>query len=242
MTIQEQNAAARPAVPVGEDVTFAVALTPVEVAEPGFNRFGVKTYDDGSIDVIFKAMEPGVRKGIRVTETFLRRIADNFTTPVPLMLDHSGEQLKQVGQVRAMKFADGFLRLMAHVPNTGNSVKADVIADLSYEPPAITDGSVGLSPNTTLSKNDDNELEFTDGSLIEFSLTPFPGGYDDGGLSPQFAATVEQKLAALTGDEANSAAPSADSGDAPVSTPPTPTGTSRARVDDGRSHARISTI
>jgi hypothetical protein len=35
--------------------------------------------------------------------------------------------------------------------------------------------------------NRGDPAEFTDAALKEFSLTPFPAGYEDGGLSPHFS-------------------------------------------------------
>jgi hypothetical protein len=186
---------------VSEDCIFSVPIVPFETPEPGFNRYGVKTHEDGSVDVIFQAMEPGVRKGINVTESFLTRVAENFSKPVPFMLDHSGQQMKQIGRINDAKFSNGYFRLLGHIPNTGSSVKADVLADLTYDPPAITDGSVGFGQDIELAETEDGDLEFVDGTLQEFSLTPFPGGYDDGGLSPAFSNAVDEHR--LTrGDEA----------------------------------------
>ena len=187
-----------------ETAAFSVTLSPPESGPDleGFNECGVReNYDDEdnleSIDVIFDAMKAGIRKDVEVTPEFLQRIADKYSTPVPAMLDHSGDQLKQVGTVTAAKFAEfaDTLRLMLNIPNTGNSVKADVIADFTHSTgPQITDGSVGYNPKTlTFSEpeSDDAIARFEDGELIEFSLTPFPAGYDDGGLSPVFSEAVD---------------------------------------------------
>lgn len=183
-------------VTVDEDLTFAVPLSPVTDAD-GFNEYGVREHDDGSIDVVFNAMEPGLRRGslgfdIRVTDDFIRRVAAKFSDPIPLQLDHSRSQMANVGTVQEVRFADPFLRLRAHVPNTGSRIRTDVISDFTHEPPAITDGSAGFGDTFELERNDDGELEFVDATLVEFSLTPFPAGYDNGGLTPEFAEAVRR--------------------------------------------------
>lgn len=164
----------------------------------GFNKYGVRknwaTGDDEeedeyleSIDVIFKAMEPGVRKGFEVTPEFLRRVANNFSNPIPMQLDHEESMLSNVGTINDARFSNEFLTLMGNIPNTGNSVKSDIIADFTHDPPAINDGSVGFDSDITIQRNEDGDPKFVDATLIEFSLTPFPAGYDErGGLSPQF--------------------------------------------------------
>lgn len=196
-----------------QTATFAVALSPPS-GDPdldGFNEFGVRenVSEDGdldSIDVIFNAMEPGIRKDIEVTPQFLARIAEKYSDPLPALLDHSHEQLSQVGTITAVKFADysNKLRLMLNIPNTGNSVKADVISDFTHTPPAITDGSVGFNPKTLKfaeAESDDALAQFDDGELIEFSFTPFPAGYDDGGLSPVFSDAVDSFVESVSHPE-----------------------------------------
>lgn len=180
---------------IDEELSFGVSFSqPSGIShESGFNKYGVKEYEDGSIDVIFAAMKPGLRKGFRITDEFLARVAGNFSDPVPLQLDHSPGQMSNVGQLNDVRFADNFLRVMAHVPNTGSSVRSDVIADFTHEPPAINDGSVGFGNDFTVERNDDGEPEFVDATLVEFSLTPFPAGYgSDGGLSPQFTRAARE--------------------------------------------------
>ena len=180
---------------IDEKLSFGVSFSGplgVELGS-GFNEYGVKEYDDGSIDVIFAAMEPGLRKGLRITEDFLDGVARNFSEELPLQLDHSNGQMANVGSVREVKFTDGFLRVLGHVPNTGNSVRTDVIADFTHDPPAISDGSVGFSNDYRIERNDDGEPEFVEASMSEFSLTPFPAGYgSSGGLSPQFADAARE--------------------------------------------------
>ena len=179
---------------IDEELSFTVSFArPLGFpAESGFNQYGVKEYDDGSIDVIFAAMQPGLRKGIRVTSEFLDQVAGNFSDGLPLQLDHSHGQMANVGSVKDVKFDGDYLRLVGHVPNTGNSVRSDVIADFTHEPPAIHDGSVGFGNDYRIERNDDGEPEFVDATMVEFSLTPFPAGYDDGGLSPQFAHAARE--------------------------------------------------
>lgn len=179
---------------IDERLSFNVDFSsPLGTNRPdGFNEFGVKEYDDGSLGVIFSAMEPGVWKGMRITDEFLTGVAAGFSGPVPMQLDHSNGQLANVGQITDARFSDGFLKLRGHIPNTGNSVREDVIADFTYDPPAITDGSVGFSEDYEIVENEDGEPEFVDAELNEFSLTPFPAGYDDGGLSPAFAEAAKE--------------------------------------------------
>jgi len=40
---------------------------PSDALGDGFNRYGVRQNEDGSVDVRFKAMEPGTRKGYEIT-------------------------------------------------------------------------------------------------------------------------------------------------------------------------------
>lgn len=180
---------------ISEELAFNVSFSlPESLRRPdGFNRYGVKEYEDGSIDVIFAAMEPGVRKGIRITDEFLSNVSRGFSDPIPLQLDHATDQLSNVGHVKDVKYSDGFLRTLAYVPNTGNSIRSDVISDFTHEPPAINDGSVGFGNDYRIERNDAGEPEFVDATMVEFSLTPFPAGYgSDGGLSPQFAKAARE--------------------------------------------------
>ena len=185
-----------------EQVGFNFSLNPPsrEALSDGYNQYGVRENyaDDGeeleSIDVIFEAMEPGVRKGVEITPGFLQYVADTGSTG-PAMLDHSKSQLSKVGRVTETKFSDNFLRLKVNIPNTGNSVKSDVIADFTHEPPDITDGSIGFDRDTVEfsdPESDDAHARFDKAEMKEFSFTPFPAGYDDGGLSPQFSEMVDE--------------------------------------------------
>ncbi len=186
----------------GSVVGFNTTLgppTPSALSE-GFNQYGVReNYDDDenleSIDVIFEAMEPGIRRGVEVTPEFLNFVATNSDPGSPVMLDHSSSQLAKVGNINEIKFSDNFLRLKVNIPNTGSSVKTDVIADFTHEPPDITDGSVGFDRDSvefTDPESDDAHARFTEAVLKEFSLTPFPAGYDNGGISAQFSEMVNE--------------------------------------------------
>lgn len=176
---------------------FSVSERAVEALGEGFNKHGVRERDDGSIDVIFEAMEPGVRHEgtpfeVEITSEYLQQVAaKDYGERLPMQMNHSWDQADNVGWIYGdrVQFSDGKLRLMGHVPNTGSSVRSDVIADFTHDPPAITDGSVGFDPTSlTATEDGSGPPKFTDGRLQEFSLTPFPAGYDDGGLAPEFSA------------------------------------------------------
>lgn len=182
----------------GMNIEFSVPESVTDSLDEGFNRYGVRELDDGSIDVIFAAMEPGVRHEgtpfeVEITEQFLSRVASkNYPDRIPVQFDHSHSQRANVGWVYGdqVKFSDGFLRVKAHIPATGSQIREDTISDFTHDPPAITDGSVGLDPRSIEVKdkpNKDDPAQFVDAVLQEFSLTPFPAGYDDGGLSPNFS-------------------------------------------------------
>ena len=182
----------------GMNIEFSVTEGVIDTLAEGFNKYGVRELDDGSIDVLFTAMEPGVRHEgtpfeVEITEQFLSRVAaKDYPDRLPLQFDHSQSQRANVGWVYGdkVKFSDGSLRVMAHVPATGSQIREDTIADFTHDPPAITDGSIGLDPKSIEVDKPDSRgdtAEFTDAELQEFSLTPFPAGYDDGGLSPNFS-------------------------------------------------------
>lgn len=179
---------------IDEDLSFNVEFSEIggDALNDGFNRYGVKEHDDGSIDVIFAAMEPGLRKGVRITRDFLTYVAGNFSDPIPMQMDHSKGQMQNVGQIVDARFSNDFLRLYGHIPKTGNSVRDDVIADFTHDPPAIQDGSAGFGNDFEMVQNDNGEPEFVEAELKEFSLTPFPAGYEDGGLSPSFAEAARE--------------------------------------------------
>lgn len=175
---------------VGWNITFSLPDGVIDSLGDGFNRHGVREHEDGSIDVIYAAMEPGVRRGVEVTDSFLETVANhNYGSRLPLQYDHSHSQRANVGWIdpQNIKFSDGFLKVMAHIPNTGSQIRTDTINDFTHDPPAITNGSVGFDPTTIeVEAERGSDPTFVDAKLQEFSLTPFPAGYDNGGLSPVF--------------------------------------------------------
>lgn len=172
--------------------------TTAPIDTEGFNEYGVRVNEgeDGSVesvDVIFRAMEPGLRKDIRVTESFLAGVAADFSGPIPAQYDHDKSQRSNVGSVYAAWSSDA-LYLASNIPNTGSSIRADTIADFTHEPPAITDGSVGFGRDYEIEYNEAaDEYQFVSASLNEFSFTPFPAGYDrkSGGLAPAFSEAFD---------------------------------------------------
>lgn len=167
-----------------------------ELLGDGFNEYGVRENDDGSLDVRFRAMEPGTRKGIDITPEFLDAVTGYDYGRIPLQIDHSDSQRANVGYIDGdnMEFSDA-VNLRAHIPNTGSSVRDDIIADFTHEPPQIQDISVGFDPKTIEVEKPTKRGEnprFVDGRIREFSLTPFPAGYDNGGLTPAFSAAAEK--------------------------------------------------
>lgn len=187
----------------GDPGTFGMNLEfnalPTEALSDGFNRHGVRENDDGSIDVRFSAMEPGERRGVNITSDFLQRVTSHeYSGNIPMQMDHSKSQRMNVGYVNPSKTSfDDTLQIQAHIPNTGSSIRDDIIADFTHDPPQITDISVAFDPRTIEVEppSSRGELpEFVDARFREFSLTPFPGGYDDGGLTPEFSAAVEQAV------------------------------------------------
>lgn len=171
-----------------------------ETLADGFNIHGVReNYVDDeleSIDVIYNAMEPGIRKGVEITPEFLEGVAQRSHEGTPVQYDHSRSQRANVGTLTETKFADGFLKLMFNIPNTGSSLRSDTIADFTHSTgPQITDGSVGFNPSSIEfeeAESDEAEARFVDAELIEFSLTPFPGGYDNGGIANSFSECVNK--------------------------------------------------
>lgn len=173
-------------------------VLPEEALSEGFNRHGVRQNEDGSVDVRFKAMEPGERRGIDITEDFLAGVTQYNYDRIPLQLDHSASQRANVGYIEpdTLAFSGEFLQVQAHIPNTGSSIREDIIADFTHEPPQVTDISVAFDPRTmeVEKPRGDGNPRFVDGRIREFSLTPFPAGYDNGGLTPEFSAAVEQAV------------------------------------------------
>jgi hypothetical protein len=169
---------------------------PEEALADGFNRHGVRENEDGSLDVRFAAMEPGERKGFDVTDDFLRRVTSHDYSRIPLQLDHSKNQRANVGYIEPDNINfDDIMKTQVHIPNTGSSIRDDVIADFTHDPPQIQDISVSFDPRTVElepPKSRDDNPEFVDARIREFSLTPFPGGYDNGGITPEFSSAIEQ--------------------------------------------------
>jgi hypothetical protein len=171
----------------------------------GFNDHGVRENrdDDGnleSVDVVYEAMEPGPpenRNGVRITEEFLRTVAEKeYSQQEPYMLGHSDQPLDEVGKMREVWFSDsaGKLMVMNRVFNTGAATHDEVISRLTHTPPTMTDGSVGLGNNYEAVVNASEEPELIDGRIREFSTVPFPGGYDEGGVGLPATAFAEKVL------------------------------------------------
>lgn len=165
----------------------------------GFNEYGVRENYNGdeleSIDVIYNAMEPGVWKGVEITPEFLEEISSGSVSGIPVQYDHSQSQRANVGTLTKSRFSGDHLKLMFNVPNTGNSLRSDTIADFTHSTgPQITNGSVGFNPRSLEFEKSDKEeakAKFVDAELIEFSLTPFPSGYDNGGITANFSQAVD---------------------------------------------------
>lgn len=169
---------------------------PEEALSDGFNKYGVRENEDGSLDVRFAAMEPGERRGFDVTPEFLNRVTSHDYSRIPLQLDHTKTQRANVGYIEPNKISfDNVMKTQVHIPNTGSSIRDDIIADFTHEPPQIQDISVSFDPRTVEldppDSRDDNP-EFVDARIREFSLTPFPGGYDNGGITPEFSSAIEK--------------------------------------------------
>ena len=190
---------------------FSVQLqTPsAETLAEGFNIHGVReNYVDDeleSIDVIFNAMEPGIRKGVEITPEFLDGMAQNAHSGLPVQYDHSHSQRANVGTLKETKFSENFFKVMLNIPNTGSSIRTDTIADFTHTSgPQITDGSIGLNPASIEfeeSDSNDADVKFVDAELIEFSLTPFPGGYDNGGIANSFSEKVRDFVESTESEE-----------------------------------------
>lgn len=194
---------------IGSDAEFCFSsdfgVPESSVLSEGFNEYGVRENTDDetgeldSVDVMYRAMEPGPpdeRKGVRITEEFLRNVASKEYSQPPFMLDHEEGTLNKLGHVRRVFYEKGALYVVNRIPNTGSSVKSDVISDYTHEPPAIQDGSVGFKRDYEIVVNEADEPEMKDGKLREFSTTPFPGGYDEGGVqaTAAFSDAVEAEF------------------------------------------------
>jgi hypothetical protein len=156
-----------------------------------FNKHGVReNYEDNelkSVDAVYEAMEPGPpsrRNGVRITTDFLKTVARKEYDDLPYLMDHEKSTLSQIGRVKDVWYDENAekLMLMARTFNTGSPTHEEIISRLTFDPPTITDGSVGFGAEIEMSENDDGEQVLTDGRIREFSTTPFPAGYDDGGL------------------------------------------------------------
>lgn len=172
----------------------ASAVTPERSELVGeFSEHGIRKNhsEDGSlesVDAVFEAMEPGPpdrRNGVRITENFLKSLADKEYDDPPFLMDHQKATLSKIGEIKDVWYSErrGKLMLMARAFNTGADTHDEVVSRLTHDPPTITDGSVGLGNQYSEVTNDDGERELEDGFIREFSTTPFPAGYDDGGLS-----------------------------------------------------------
>jgi hypothetical protein len=180
---------------------FNVQMSPPDTTPDGFDEYGVRKNYEGdeleSIDVIYDAMEPGIRKGVEITPEFLRTVAENHREEVPIQYDHSHSQRMNVGYMKDIKFSeqDGKLKKIFNIPNTGSEIRSDTIADFTHSTgPQIRDGSVGFDPQSlefAEPENDDAKAQFQYAELVEFSLTPFPAGYDNGGITPEFSEAVD---------------------------------------------------
>lgn len=167
----------------------------------GFNEHGVReNHEDGelqSVDVLYQAMEPGPperRNGVRITEEFLDTVGGkDYTGLPPFMKDHTKNSSEKIGDVQEVFYSDSeeTLMLMNRIPNTGAPAHDEAIARYTHDPPSWRNGSVGFGKEYTAVRNNDGEPELRDATLQEFSTTPFPGGYDDGGLARAFAEAVE---------------------------------------------------
>lgn len=179
----------------GLNVEFSVP--PEDTLPDGFNEYGVRENDDGSIDVRFDAMEPGVRRGAQIDGRFLNNVVAHDYSRIPLQLDHSASQRANAGYVEPTKlqFNGEHLQVQTHIPNTGSDIREDIIADFTHEPPQITDISVSFDPRTVKVESPSKRGDpprFADAQIREFSLTPFPAGYDNGGITPAFSSAIEK--------------------------------------------------
>lgn len=180
----------------GINTEFSVLSSP-QLGD-GFNEYGVRVNEDGSVDARFSAMEPGERRGVKITPSFLDNVTSHDYERLPVQLDHSQSQRANVGYLdpEHLRFRDS-MQVQVHIPNTGSSIRDDVIADFTHEPPQIQDISIGLNPRTVEVEPPESRGEppkFVDGRLRELSLTPFPAGYDNGGLTPEFSSAVEKAV------------------------------------------------
>lgn len=183
-----------------DDAQIAFAASALQPREKElateFNEHGIRknTNEDGeliSVDAVYEAMEPGPpekRNGVRITADFLRNVANkDYSDSPPYLMDHSKDTLSQIGFVKDVWFNESTKKLMvmARAFNTGSQTHDEIINRLTHEPPTIKDGSVGFGDDYE-SERQDGEVVLTDGKIREFSTTPFPGGYDEGGLKTDY--------------------------------------------------------
>lgn len=198
---------------IDEDLAFSASFGNPDAAAlaEGFNQYGVRENldDEGnlrSVDVNYEAMEPGEpdnRNGVRITEEFLRNVGEKeYTGSEPFMLDHNKKTLSKAGHVRKVWFSEdaGKLMVQSRIPNTGAQTHDELIKRFTYEPPTVTNGSVGFGDSYTAIRNDDGEPQLQDGRLREFSTTPFPAGYEEGGLRASFAESAVEAAESIPQD------------------------------------------
>lgn len=179
----------------GNEIAFAArGVTPKQKElTHEFNEYGIrKNFDESdnliSVDAVYEAMEPGPpadRNGVRITTEFLKNVADkDYSDKPPYLMDHTKKTLSQIGFVKDVWFNESTQKLMvmARAYNTGSQTHNEIISRITNEPPVIKDGSIGLANSYESEHNDEGEPVLTDAKIQEFSTTPFPGGYDDGGL------------------------------------------------------------
>ena len=183
-----------------DNTSVAFAASSIRPDRPdlsGFNEYGVRENygDDGelvSVDAVYEAMEPGEpedRNGVRITRQFLKNVAEkDYSNSPPYLMDHDRSTLSQIGFVKKVWFSSSKdkLMVMARAYNTGSDIHDEVVTRLKNEPPTIPDGSVGFGESFDYERNDDDEVVLTNGRIQEFSTTPFPGGYDSGGLDVEY--------------------------------------------------------
>lgn len=217
---------------VSEDLEFRAGFGTGEEADlDGFNDSGVRenfTDEDEleSVDVVYEAMEPGPpedRNGVRITSEFLEDVAGrDYGEKTPYMLGHSDDPLDEIGKLQKVWFDDmsETLMVMNRVFNTGAPTHDEVVSRLTNDPPTMTDGSVGFGQQYEAELNIDGEPELIEGEIREFSTTPFPGGYDDGGLGVPNAAFAEAVAEAAEFDDEGEGdvSPSEDSADVSTET------------------------
>jgi hypothetical protein len=184
-------------------ITFAAsAIRPDRPDLSGFNEYGVRqNTEDGklvSVDAVYEAMEPGEpenRNGVRITKDFLKNVANkDYSDSPPFMMDHDRSTLSQVGFVKDVWYDDTKekLMVMARAYNVGSDIHDEVIKRLTFEPPTIPDGSLGFGDSYDYKENESGEIVLTDARIQEFSTTPFPAGYENGGLGVDYSDTSSE--------------------------------------------------